>query len=230
MHMMESLDQLVSFGRALSPFVVGAEGNISGRIPGGFFIKASGARLKNLTEEDLVGLNYDCTLFPRQSDKILPSMESSFHAWLYKNTGTQFIAHTHPVNTLSILCSRDIWTFAKYRFFPDQVVFNGKESCGVHYGHPGEDLTYIIAERVTSFTEAHGYTPKLILLQNHGIITLGQTIRECLIATEICEKAATVFLQSRSDGRDVNMVPLSSENVNKLDTDEREKYRRNIQA
>jgi len=34
----------------------------------------------------------------------------------------------------------------------------------------------------------------LILLENHGIITCGNSVEECLVITEICEKSAEIFL------------------------------------
>ena len=35
---------------------------------------------------------------------------------------------------------------------------------------------------------------KLILLQNHGIICPGSSIKECIVATKMCEKSAEIFV------------------------------------
>ena len=64
--------------------------------------------------------------------------------------------------------------------------------------------------------------PKVILLENHGIITFGKTIDECVIKTEICEKSAEIFLGARTLG---NVNFLSEKNINELINDEKEKLR-----
>ena len=66
---------------------------------------------------------------------------------------------------------------------------------------------------------------KLILLKNHGIIACGKTSEECIIISEICEKAAEIFIGSKLID---NMNFLSSFQVNNLIFDEKEKYRKSL--
>ena len=216
------MKDLIKLAKGVSKFVVGLEGNISGKSENGFYVKASGKSLNNLSKKDLVF----CDINGKTDDiSLKPSIEVSFHAWLLYNLDIKFVAHTHPVNTLKILCSNELDEFSRNRIFPDQVVFNGRESCVVDYSHPGEDLTDSIKKSVTEYLLKYKISPKLILLKNHGIITLGNTINDCIIATEICEKSAEIFIGCRLLSK-INY--LSDKDITNILEDDKEKYRQNI--
>lgn len=172
----------------LSRFVVGTEGNVSMRSEKGFWIKASGKSFRKpwFVECDPHGR-------PLRDDQ-KPSMEASFHAAIYWHSNNTFIAHTHPVNTLKILCSDRIHEFANKRLFPDQVVFNGQQSYVIPYVAPGEKLAKAITDKIIEI----GGCPGLFLLQNHGIICCAKSVEHAIVMTEICEKAAEIFLGSPS--------------------------------
>jgi L-fuculose-phosphate aldolase len=208
---------LLKLSNQLSKYVIGAEGNVSCKVDNGFYIKASGKSLLNLSESDLVFCNNDCSY---SNNNLKPSIEVKFHSWLLNNLDINFIAHTHPINTLKVLCSGEIYNFSKYRLFPDQVVFNGPESCLVEYFHPGDELVTAIEDSVNVYINKHNSLPKIILLKNHGIITFGKTINECIIASEMCEKSAEIFIGSL-----FNPSYLSESDVNKIISDDKEKYR-----
>ena len=53
--------------------------------------------------------------------------------------------------------------------------------------------------------DAHGEAPKVILLQNHGLIVLGMTVQEILNVTAMCVKAAGIFLGACTAGEPVFM-------------------------
>lgn len=217
------MNKLLELAHSLDKFVVGMEGNVSQRIKNDFLIKASGCSLKKLSEQDLVL----CNIEGKQIDnfKRRPSIETQFHSILFQNLDIEFIAHTHPINTLKILCSELAQEFADNRLFPDQVIFNGIKSCIVPYTNPGIELAIEINKSINIFNQSNKYFPKLILLKNHGIISLGSTTEECLIATEICEKAAEIFLGSKSLG---NTKFLAEFDKLKLEKDPNEIYRKGL--
>jgi ribulose-5-phosphate 4-epimerase/fuculose-1-phosphate aldolase len=62
-------------------------------------------------------------------------------------------------------------------------------------------------------------------LKNHGIIACGKTAEECLIISEICEKAAEIFIGSNSLD---NIDFLPTFQVNNIIFDEKEKYRKSL--
>jgi ribulose-5-phosphate 4-epimerase/fuculose-1-phosphate aldolase len=214
------VEDLLKLSHYLSKYVIGVEGNTSCKSKNGFYIKASGKSLYNLTSNDLVFCELDGSF---KDNGLKPSIETGFHNWLLNNLDINFVAHTHPTNTLKILCSSKFEIFSNSRMFPDQVVFNGPESCVVEYLHPGDDLVNGIKESVEKYIKKYNKNPKLILLKNHGIITIGKTINECIISSDMCEKSAEIFLGSFPDTN-----YLSQKDIDKIINDEKEKYRQSI--
>ena len=215
----KSIDTLIELSKALSPYVVGAEGNVSARMSDeSFLIKASGTSFSEADRSSFVRCDSDGK--KKCDSSMQPSIETLLHAWLYRNYDCEYVAHTHPINTLKVLCSINATEFSKIRLFPDHVVFNGVESCFVPYAMPGSELL----DSLKVSTSKLSASPRLILLQNHGVITTGKTIRECVVSTQICEKAAEVYLGAKSIG----LVSLTDTQKNQIEFDKREIYRRQI--
>lgn len=97
------MKELIQLGQSISKFVVGAEGNISQKINDVFYIKASGTRCSNINKYDIIKCNLDGIQLNNFNKK--PSMEIGFHSWLLSLTDINFVCHTHPTNTLKILCT-----------------------------------------------------------------------------------------------------------------------------
>ena len=214
-------DRLISLSKGVSKYCVGLEGNISGKIDeNSFLIKASGYSLSNLKSNGLVKFDFNGNQLNNPNKK--GSMELSFHTFLLGFDNINYVSHTHPANTLKVLCTNQSNIFAEYRLFPDQVVFNGSKSCLVPYAKPGKELTEVIKSQFKKFINEEYYFPKIILLENHGVITCGNSITECIIATDICEKAATIFLGAIALG---NVRFLTNKEKIDLVMDDKEKYR-----
>jgi L-fuculose-phosphate aldolase len=217
------LESLFNLSIQVAKYCVGMEGNISAKKDNHFLIKASGSKLSLLTKEDLVLFDFGGNQLSNFNKK--GSMELGFHTFLLGFEDINFISHTHPVNSVKILCTNYSELFANNRLFPDQVIFNGLKSCLVPYAKPGDNLTEKIKENVNLFIEKEGFFPKLILLENHGIIACGKNIEECVMITEICEKSAEIFLGSMMLG---NIKFLSDDETNDLINDKKEKYRQDL--
>ena len=218
------MDELLELAHAIHPFTICGEGNVSCREEETLLIKASGTNLDGLGYDDLVRCRFDGK--PLEDEEKKPSMEVSFHAWILKTfPQINFVAHTHPTHTNKILCSERIFSFAKRRLFPDQIVRNGARSCVVPYATPGKPLRNAIKESIINFMGAEGYFPKLILLQNHGIITAGASAKDCVSSTMMCEKSAEIYSGARAMG---SINYLSKEQIAEVDTSPDEKYRREI--
>jgi ribulose-5-phosphate 4-epimerase/fuculose-1-phosphate aldolase len=65
---------------------------------------------------------------------------------------------------------------------------------------PGLPLAIGIREQTTNFIKEHGEAPRLILLENHGIIALGKTADAVLACTCMADKAATIFAGAAAMG------------------------------
>lgn len=220
-------------GREERSLVILGEGNTSARADSGqFAVKSSGARLATLTESEVtlcrmevvLGLLDRKTLPDAAVEKGLldarldpasrkPSIEAMFHAWLLTLEGVHFVGHAHPLMVNQILCSPRARDFAEQRMFPDEIVFCGAASVYVPYADPGLPLAWQIRERTRDFIRAQGYVPRLILLQNHGIIALGptpETVLACLLMTA---KAAAIFVGAAAMGGPNFLLPQHVERI-----------------
>jgi rhamnose utilization protein RhaD (predicted bifunctional aldolase and dehydrogenase) len=224
-----------------------AEGNVSCRLDADtFLVKASGSSLADLQESQLVACRFSA-LLPRLEagemtdvdvEKALldsrvdcsgpkPSVEAFFHAYLLSLPGIDVVGHTHPVRVSSILCSGDPASrrFAEQRRCPDEIVCCGPRSVLVPYVDPGTLLARKIREETAQFMAAEYRPPRLILLQNHGLIALGGTTGSVLSATLMAEKAAQIFIGASTLG---TPVALSEKAVMRIDTRPDEHYRQRI--
>ena len=217
-------DEVLDLAKKVSQHTIAGEGNVSIRDGDTMLIKASGSTLETMTDEDLVRCDFEGDALEGEEKK--PSMEVSFHAWILKSfPDINCVCHTHPTNTIKILCSGRTHEFADKRLFPDQVVRNGTKSCVVPYATPGILLREEIKKSVEKFVATYGFFPKLILLKNHGIITTGASVRECTVSTLMCEKSAEIFIGAKLLN---NIQFLTDEEVAAVDTNPSEKYRREL--
>ena len=219
------MSEILELAREISDYTICGEGNVSVRVDENtFLIKASGTSLYTLSEEDLTLCNTNGAQIDLSHKK--PSIETSFHAWIMRTFHEiNFIAHTHPPYTTQILCSTSPYSFANHRWFPDQIVRNGTKSCLVPYAPPGEAILKLVEKSVSEFVDEEGYFPKLILLQNHGIITASASKKDCAAATLMCEKSAEIFIGAKLLG---GVKFLTKQEVADVDTCPNENYRRNM--
>jgi len=218
------MDNLLELAHMLGPYAICGEGNVSGKFEDEYqscyYVKASGTSLDTLEKKDLVackmsGVPYDA-LGPK------PSIENGFHAWILREfSAIKFVAHTHPPKTMEVVCSEQIHSFAEHRLFPDQVVRNGAKSCVVPYAMPGKPLLEAIKQSVTEFIEKEEYFPKLILLQNHGIIVASTSHKECIASTMMCEKSAEIFIGAKVLGQTRFLSEDEVKEVDKCPSEER---------
>lgn len=208
------LDLAHQLGRDERRLAILGEGNVSVRASADtFLVKASGSNLATLsalgaTECRFAGLlsPLDRNAMPDAAvDEALlaarvdpqakkPSVEAIFHAWLLTLPGVNFVGHTHPVVVNQVLCTKHARTFARCRLCPDEVVCCGAEFVLVPYLDPGLKLAQGIRAAVVAFIKRLGSTPRVILLENHGLIALGATPEAVLAATLMGVKAAEIFV------------------------------------
>lgn len=209
--------RLVGLGRELGReergLAILGEGNVSCKDGAGFLIKGSGRSLATLDEGGIAACTsgrllalldagevddaaVDEALFASRlvEDDPKPSVEALFHAYLLTLPGVSWVGHAHPVSVNRILCSPRAAEFAGSRLFPDEVVCCGVESVFVRYTDPGLKLAQEIRRAVEPFMERHGAFPRVILLANHGVITLGASEQAVLGAMLMAGKAAEIWL------------------------------------
>lgn len=220
-----SLDALLSLSHELGDLhrqlAILGEGNTSTRVDAqSFLVKSSGSNLATLSPagvtachlEPMLALLEEKTLSDTAIDDALlatriepsakkPSVEAIFHAWLLTLPDVKFVGHTHPISVNSLLCTEHAETFARRRIFPDEIVCCDEESVLVPYTDPGLKLAQAIRRETNAFIKRRGAVPRVILLENHGIITIGSTPSAVLAATLMADKAARIFLGAASVGK-----------------------------
>jgi rhamnose utilization protein RhaD (predicted bifunctional aldolase and dehydrogenase) len=200
-------------GREERKLAILGEGNTSARLSDGtFVVKASGSNLATLSEAGVAECRFekllplmaegemtdaaiDQALFDARTspDAKKPSVEAIFHSYLLTLPGINFVGHTHPIAVNALLCSRYGRTFASRRIFPDEIVCCGVESVFVPYTDPGLKLSQAIKLAVQEYISRLSRPPRIILLENHGLIALGATPEAVLAATLMAVKAAEIF-------------------------------------
>ena len=154
-----------------------------------------------------------------------PSTETLFHAYLLGLPDVHFVGHTHPQKVNALTCSPRAREFATKRLFPDEIVCCGAQSVWVPYVNPGVPLARRIRDEVEAFREKFAQVPRLILLQNHGLIALGKTPQAVLATTLMAEKAATIWVGAAALG---GPTFLSDEQVEYIAGWNAEAYRQKV--
>ena len=250
--MSERLKQLITMSNQLgnphNDYVILGEGNSSARTDEAFFwVKASGTSLQGIDNTGFVQVLFEPVLAllaaPSLSDtavtetlasatintapNVRPSVETTFHAVALTVAEAQFVGHTHPTAVNSILCSQKVEEAYAGRLFPDEIVVCGPAPVFVPYTDPGIPLAKVIRGKIITYQDEYGRSPKLILMQNHGIIALGQTADEVLRITAMAVKTARILLGAFTVSAPRFLTP---EDVNRIDTRPDEHFRQRMLA
>ena len=232
-------------GNPARPLAILAEGNTSAKLSAEtFLVKASGSNLGSLTDAGVVECKTGVLLKllgatgpdDKAVDNLLlesrvdasakkPSVEALFHAYLLSLPGIEFVGHTHAPQVNSILCSPRAKEFATKRIFPDEIVCCDVASVFIPYTDPGLKLAQAIREQTEKFLKKFGRPPRVILMENHGIITLGRSIEAVLSAMLMAEKTAGIWLGAATLGGPKFMTP---QNVARISGRPDEALRRKI--
>ena len=244
------LHQLLTMSRALGDpakdYVILGEGNTSTRVDEeAFFVKASGTRLASITESGFVEVRFESVLALLEKENLSdeqiragleaakvnsdcplrPSVETILHARALSSGAANFVGHTHPTVVNAILCSQGAEEAFAGRLFPDEIVVCGPAPVYVPYTDPGLPLARAVWAGVERHTDLHGQWPKVILLQNHGLIVFGQSAQEVVDTTAMAVKTARVLLGTYTLG---GPHFLSPQQVARLHTHPDEEYRRRV--
>ena len=245
--MTETINKLVEMSRYLGDpardFAILGEGNTSARIDDdSFMVKASGTTLATIEASGFVKVSIskllpvlddpsagdddvsqalkEALLHPGETRR--PSVETMLHAILLQIPEIAFVGHAHPVHCNMVLCSKVAEEAATGRIFPDQIVSMGPKSIFVPYVDPGLPLAREVKKRLHAFVEAEGMLPRVIMMQNHGVITMGDSPKAVLSCMEMTEKAARVLVGTYAMGGPNFMPP---EQVERIYSRPDEKYR-----
>jgi len=246
----EILEQLVTMSSKLGDpaldYVILGEGNTSARADADtFWAKASGVELHTIKASGFVRVRFDRVLALLEADDLgdedvkvglgaakvdpavtaRPSVETVLHALALQLEGVNFVGHTHPTAVNAILCSQKAEQAIAGRLFPDEIVYCGPAPVYVPYTDPGLPLARKVRDLMAQYIEEYHEVPKVILMQNHGLIALGRTAQQVENITAMAVKAARVLLGTYILG---GPHFLSPQNVQRIHTRPDELYRRKV--
>jgi len=226
------LKQLIEMSRSLGDpsrnLVILGEGNTSAKVDDKiFFVKASGKELRTADANSFAAVSLPRMLealagktltdvevkkvlseskIDRSSD-IMPSLETFLHAYLLSLPNVHFVGHTHPTAVNAILCSIGSRNAVSGRLFPDEIVYCGPTMCYVEYADPGLPLARHLRHRVEEFIDVQNMPPKVILMENHGLIACGKTAREVEATTFMYVKACRILIGTYALGGPQFLTP-----------------------
>jgi rhamnose utilization protein RhaD (predicted bifunctional aldolase and dehydrogenase) len=83
----------------------------------------------------------------------------------------------------------------------------------VPYADPGLPLAREIRDRTVAYIQQHSRVPRLILLQNHGLIAVGGSPGAVLACILMANKAAAIFMGAAAAGGPNFMMPHYVERI-----------------
>ena len=246
------LAQLVAMSHRLGDptldYAILSEGNTSARADADtFWVKASGTELRTIDQSGFVRVSFErvlnildqrdqddeavkqglsaASVEPASDDGVRPSVETVLHAICLGLEGVSFVGHTHPTAINSLTCSAAFETAISGRLFPDEIVICGPAPVVVPYTDPGVPLARKIRQLINHYIETHYEVPKVILMQNHGLIALGHSAQQVENITAMAVKTARVLLGTYALGGPHFMTPQA---VERIHTRPDEAYRRKL--
>jgi len=242
------LNQLIAMSRSLgdpkNDYVILGEGNTSAKIDDEhFFVKASGTYLSTASEETFVKVKSKDALAVLDAgelsddkikealqaacadpdDKRRPSVETTFHSFFLSLPDVNFVGHTHATAVNAIMCSKNAKDIIRGRICPDEIVYCGVEPIYIDFVDPGLTLARTIRERTYKYIDKHNCNPKVILMQNHGVVALGKTAQEVEAITAMECKTARILAGTYVFG---GPRYFTKENVDRIYSRPDEDYRR----
>ncbi len=249
---MSALEQIVKMsnttGRPELDCVILGEGNTSIAVDDEtFYVKGSGCSLETMDAYDFVHLNRQTILSLLDKDgvsedelkacyesakldphqKKRPSVETVFHALALSYDGVDVVVHTHATAVNMLTVSPQWREHLAGRLFPDEAVVLGRDSVFVPYVDPGVVLAKAIKKGIDDYINTYGEVPKVIYMQNHGVIALGRNPTEAMNITAMAVKAARIRLGAIQAG---GFTCLDESTIEHLLGRPDEKYRQQVLA
>src|SRR6185437_15909494 len=234
---MNLLNDLIAMSKSLgdpaNDYVIIGEGNTSARAGAdSFWVKASGTQLAAARAESFVRVRSSPILAALSDAKLddqgvkdllksstiegtrAPSIETFLHALCLQLDGIHFVGHTHPTVAVGLLCSKSSRALFAGALFPDQIVVTGPQYVYIPYTDPGLPLALAVQSALRDFHERTARVPKILLMENHGVIALGRTPLDVLNATQMLVKTCRILAQTLVAG---GPRVLSAAHVERID-------------
>ncbi|RCW32541.1 class II aldolase/adducin family protein [Marinilabilia salmonicolor] len=190
--MQKELEALINISRKYGQgknFTIAGGGNTSFKTEKELWVKASGYRLGDITRDGFVRMDrkllnvisykqYSEETFLREREVKedlemaclekgkRPSVETSLHNAIE----FAYVVHMHPFLINAVLCSN--------RAEKSVMELWGQDVLYIPYSDPGYVLFKKVEAEISGFKYQKGFSPKVILMQNHGVFVGANTIEE----------------------------------------------------
>lgn len=179
-------------------------GNVSGRIPGAdlFVIKPSGVMYDDLTPESMVLCDLDGEVVEGHHS---PSSDTASHAFVYREMPeVGGVVHTHSTYASA-------WS-ARAEPIPCVLTamadeFGGEIPLGPFALIGSEDIGQGIVDTL------RGHRSPAVIMQNHGVFTIGKDATSAVKAAVMCEDVARTVHVARQLGE---TVPIAGQDIDSL--------------
>jgi L-fuculose-phosphate aldolase len=180
--------EVVLFGKKLidKGLVAGTGGNLSLRVGDLVAVSPSGVEYETMVPEDVVVTDMNGKTV---EGCLKPSSETPLHLALYSSRGDiSAVVHTHSPYACVMACLG--WELPVFHYL---VALAGKKVPVAPYACFGTSA--LAGNVVASIGEE-----KAVLMENHGLVTVGGSLREAFMLAEAVEFASKVFAHARSLG------------------------------
>jgi L-fuculose-phosphate aldolase len=215
----QALAELTRYARRIVErgLAAGPGGNVSVREGARIWISPSGFPLDLIERDDWVPMEIVTGRIEREGPR--PSSEFEMHLEIYRaRPDVNAVVHTHPPVTIGVISAgiREIPPM-----FPDYVAIAGTVGM-IEYVVPcSPELAAAVRQEIM----APGMGA--LLMQNHGLLTVGGSVREAYYRTEVIEEAARIYWVARSVGTPQVLTAAQSAAILDL---EAERYRQKLLA
>jgi L-fuculose-phosphate aldolase len=182
--------------------VWGMSGNMSLRIDQTrFLITSSKAELRELKGEEIVTYDINTGII----EGIKPSMELKMHTRIYKaRDDVMAILHAQPLFSTILACIEGIEI--KTEIIPESIVYLSNIA-RIPYQHPGSiELSEEIEKKIRQ--------TNVLLLQNHGVVCVGKSIKEVIIRAQTLEFLAKIIIIAQAGN--IHLSYISKHQVDEL--------------
>ena len=188
--------------------VIWTGGNISGRVPGAdlFVIKPSGVEYDDLRADNMILCTLDGAVVPGSpGSERSPSSDTAAHAYVYRHMShVNGVVHTHSTYATA-------WA-ARGEPIPCVITGQADEFGGdIPIGPFAIIGDESIGEGIVATLANH--RSRAVLMQNHGVFTIGTSPRDAVKAAVMAEDVARTVHIARQLGK---TIPIPPEKIDSL--------------
>ncbi len=146
------------------------------------------------------------------------SSEFLIHAIGLVFAEANYLLHSHSTKVNKVLASKLGAKAFRGHVFEESVIICGKNPASIKFAESGYQLATAIYRELSSFQKIYFHLPKILLLENHGVVILAKNPKELITITKTLELWAELIYAAYQLG---GPNYLSLDNVMNIETENR---------